>query len=527
VTYLNLLFLSSFTEKTFTKILALIKPPFLGVSKLQNSVTMGDECSARRFLANSFMRHLLIAPLTLRVSRSVLHLVLLAVLTLGLVLAITPASPAQFELPAGFNLSSGGNPPSEVVRLGSIEITPVHSPITGKTLFEVAAPTVYDRGAAEADLTGAVERRAEEVNARVRRATLQRQNPEMDLETLTVTLAKLNGVNVITVQDANYTQPLVLVSVTQTDADYHGVPLEELGETWRQVLDDELRASIQKLSPEQVVKDASRVMTTLLILLGLTIVFVLAKWLLRRYQRQLRQRKKALKEPQNPEILADPQQTNPEVEPEAPVAQQRSHFLQGFKQILNLDRRLNLLSFVQWLLFWLVILMWYVGLFQLFRQVPVLQQYSGGVLGKPIELLAIWFSTGLAIRLVRRLIDRFTTEREGVDLMDFLTFGDAQRRQLRTSTIGGAAKGLATMLILVVGILLALGSLGLPTGSVLAIGGIFGLAISFGSQSLVKDLVNGFLILAEDQFAIGDVIDTGSASGLVENLNLRVTQLLA
>jgi small conductance mechanosensitive channel len=51
------------------------------------------------------------------------------------------------------------------------------------------------------------------------------------------------------------------------------------------------------------------------------------------------------------------------------------------------------------------------------------------------------------------------------------------------------------------------------------------LAISFGSQSLVKDLVNGFLILAEDQFAIGDVIDVGSAAGLVENLNLRVTQL--
>jgi hypothetical protein len=229
VTYLNLLFLSSFTKKTFTKILALIKPPFLGGSKLQNSVTMGDECSARRFLANSFMRHLLIAPLTLRVSRSVLHLVLLAVLTLGLVLAITPASLAQLELPAGFNLSSGGNPPPEVVRLGSIEIAPVHSPITGKMLFEVAAPTVYDRSAAEADLTGAVERRAEEVNARLRRATLQRQNPEMDLETLTVALGKLNGVNVITVQDANYTQPLVLVSVTQTDADYHGVPLEELG----------------------------------------------------------------------------------------------------------------------------------------------------------------------------------------------------------------------------------------------------------------------------------------------------------
>lgn len=52
-----------------------------------------------------------------------------------------------------------------------------------------------------------------------------------------------------------------------------------------------------------------------------------------------------------------------------------------------------------------------------------------------------------------------------------------------------------------------------------------GLAISFGAQSLVKDLVNGCLILAEDQYAMGDVIDLGNVTGQVENLNLRVTQL--
>lgn len=78
---------------------------------------------------------------------------------------------------------------------------------------------------------------------------------------------------------------------------------------------------------------------------------------------------------------------------------------------------------------------------------------------------------------------------------------------------------------MVVAIITALDILGIPTGSVLAIGGLFGLAFSFGSQRLVKDLVNGFLILAEDQYAIGDAIDVGNAVGLVENLNLRVTQL--
>lgn len=207
------------------------------------------------------------------------------------------------------------------------------------------------------------------------------------------------------------------------------------------------------------------------------------------------------------------------------MAQQREAYLQGLDEVVSLDRRLSLLSFMQWLLFWSLVLIWYFGLYQLARQFPVLEQYSRGVLEIPIQLLIIWFFTGFAIRISRRLIDRFTSVQDGGSLAGVLASGDSKRLQLRASTIAGAAKGFATILIVGFGILLALGVLGLPTGSVLAIGGIFGLAISFGSQNLVKDLVNGLLILAEDQFAIGDVVDTGTAAGLVENLNLRVTQL--
>ena len=80
------------------------------------------------------------------------------------------------------------------------------------------------------------------------------------------------------------------------------------------------------------------------------------------------------------------------------------------------------------------------------------------------------------------------------------------------------------VVISVAGLLSVLGVLGVPSSSILAISGLLGLAISFGAQNLVRDLVNGFLILAEDQFAIGDVINVGGYSGAVERLNLRVTQ---
>ena len=457
--------------------------------------------------------------------KRLIRFALVGLLAAVLTMVCTQPSRAQFSLPEGFGQSNGLSPPPEVTRLGNIEVATVHSPISGEELFKIASPTIFDRNADGADLTASVERRAEEVNARLQRAIIDRMEPQMDPETLSVGVGTLNGVTVITAKDSHYTQPLVLVTVTQTDADYHGIPIDQLAQDWRDILETELRTGLQQLTGEALRQDLAAVSRTLLRLAVISVVFLLAKHLMKRYQRRLHQRKKAISEPAVPEVPVDPQEGDPEVDPEARMADQRNHFLQGFDEVLSLDRRLSILSFIQWLLFWLLILILYIGLYRLVRQFPLLERYSSGILQTPIKILGIWFFTGLAIRICRRLIDRFTTEREGFDLGDVLTFGDAQRRQLRASTIAGAAKGLVSILLLSFGILLALGALGLPTGSVLAIGSIFALAISFGSQSLVKDVVNGFLILAEDQFAIGDVIDTGSAAGLVENLNLRVTQL--
>lgn len=449
----------------------------------------------------------------------------LGLLTWAMVLLLASSSLAQFSLPTDLGQPGSFNAPPEVTRLGSIEVAPVNSPITGEVLFRIASPTVYDRSAADAIPAEAVERRAEEVNARIQRATLHRQDPLMDLATLSIDLATLNDASVITVEDDHYTQPLVLVTITPTDADYHGVPISDLGNEWRDILAAELRDAIQQLSPEQFAQDFIRAAMLLGGLVVLTGLLVLAKFWVKRYQKRLHQRKQELSDPPQPEVPKDPQQGKPQSEPAEQVEQQRHHFLQGLNESWGIDRRLNFLSLLQWLLFWLIVVIWYLGVYRIFNLFPYLEQYSDGILGKPIKLLGIWFFAGLAIRVMRRLIDRFTHEREGFDFGDVLTFGDAQRRQLRISTIAGAAKGLVTVLILSAGLLLALGALGLPTGSVLAIGGIFGLAISFGSQSLVKDLVNGFLILAEDQFAIGDVIDIGEAAGLVETLNLRITRL--
>ncbi len=74
------------------------------------------------------------------------------------------------------------------------------------------------------------------------------------------------------------------------------------------------------------------------------------------------------------------------------------------------------------------------------------------------------------------------------------------------------------------GILYSLQALGIPTGQVIALTGVIGLAIYFGSQSLIKDMLNGCLILWEEQYAVGDVIAVGEVSGLVEKWQFSSTK---
>jgi len=95
----------------------------------------------------------------------------------------------------------------------------------------------------------------------------------------------------------------------------------------------------------------------------------------------------------------------------------------------------------------------------------------------------------------------------------------------RLSTVANVLKRLKLVLIYTINILWLLQWLNLIPGSVLLLSAVLALAASFTAQSLVKDFVNGFLILFEVQFRIGDNVKIGMLSGVVENLSLRVTQI--
>lgn len=98
-------------------------------------------------------------------------------------------------------------------------------------------------------------------------------------------------------------------------------------------------------------------------------------------------------------------------------------------------------------------------------------------------------------------------------------------REQRARTLASLLNNIAAVTIGVVGLLTVLTIIGVKIGPILATAGIVGLAISFGAQSLVKDLINGIFILLEGQFGIGDVIRVGEIAGQVEKMTLRATML--
>ena len=99
------------------------------------------------------------------------------------------------------------------------------------------------------------------------------------------------------------------------------------------------------------------------------------------------------------------------------------------------------------------------------------------------------------------------------------------RNHKRVDALSDITNNLIKVVIWLIAIFMILGTLGINLGPLVAGAGIAGIALGFGAQSIVKDFLSGILMLVEDQFGVGDIIDVGEASGVVESLSLRTTRL--
>ncbi|HTI80813.1 MAG TPA: mechanosensitive ion channel domain-containing protein [Acetobacteraceae bacterium] len=139
-----------------------------------------------------------------------------------------------------------------------------------------------------------------------------------------------------------------------------------------------------------------------------------------------------------------------------------------------------------------------------------------------LEALIIVVISDLLWQVVRVLIDtRLNGSAQPIDDLD----GDAVRRQARLRTLLPVLRNFAMVIVLVMASLSALAAMGLQIGPLLAGAGVVGIAVGFGAQTLVRDVISGIFFLVDDAFRVGEYIESGGIRGTVESFSLRSVKL--
>jgi small conductance mechanosensitive channel len=133
-----------------------------------------------------------------------------------------------------------------------------------------------------------------------------------------------------------------------------------------------------------------------------------------------------------------------------------------------------------------------------------------------VRVLVVVAAAYLIVRLARRAVQKVLEQREkGLVKLD-------ERRLGTVSALLGNVIGYVVYFVMV---LMVLAQLGFNLGPVLAGAGIIGLAVGFGAQNLVRDVISGLFIILEDQYAVGDDVAIGNFTGTVQEVGLRITRI--
>jgi len=133
-----------------------------------------------------------------------------------------------------------------------------------------------------------------------------------------------------------------------------------------------------------------------------------------------------------------------------------------------------------------------------------------------LKIVLIVLLTFVALRVARYVSSRvFSAARKKEDI----------EYQKRADTLSSVIRYILVFTVLVVAAITVMGEFGIEIGPILAAAGIVGLAVGFGAQNLVQDVISGFFILLEDQVRVGDVVQIADKGGLVERMTLRLVVL--
>jgi small-conductance mechanosensitive channel len=156
------------------------------------------------------------------------------------------------------------------------------------------------------------------------------------------------------------------------------------------------------------------------------------------------------------------------------------------------------------------------------------------VVFKPIRIVLLIIAAFVLRRVLHRMINRsirqavdrpLTSRSQMAQKLINATTVSAERRKQRLEALGSLAGSAVTFVIFLIAILMILAEMGFNITTLVAGTSVVAVTLAFGMQSIVKDLVSGVFMLVEDQLGVGDYVDMEKASGVVEGIGLRVTEL--
>jgi moderate conductance mechanosensitive channel len=411
----------------------------------------------------------------------------ISAIALTLILVSTPTAFGQTPQLPNRNWPQLNNSLLFINRDEAIETDTVN--LDGYRLLTIAAPATADGNSNPiAQRVKTIENRLEQI-----------VNSNLDRLQVTTQIDKSSSLPVIFVNDR------YLMTVTTLDAQIQGSEAQRVADEYAEILEAALQRARTERQPEFLLRQG-------VMAIGITIGAIVLSGTFATWQRRYQQQKHRL----------EAEITENLTEISEPSDRSDLDTQQIVQQQLSKQRQRNFSDFKRRLLHLGQVVVWGGSIFAILGLFPHTRGLQPSIVSTPLRLAGIAIGTYVLIRLGDLLIDRFF---EAVQKSELLTAGTSQRRALRLSTLSRVLKSVATIILVSTGGLIALSVVGVDLVPLLAGAGIIGLAISFAAQSVVKDTINGFLILVEDQYAVGDVITIGDVSGLVENINLRITQI--
>ncbi len=413
---------------------------------------------------------------------------------------------AQLTLPSTAPAASG------VTRQGAYLLAPIE--LDGATLFQIAAKSTMQPG----QLPIAV--RASDVNSTLQQLIATTGSGAnaitvFDPRTIRVHVRHAGDLDSLEVVDAKHSDPLPIVTITPVDAEYNQTTIDSLATQWQTTLQSALTRALDVRQPAVRRSNAGRVIRVGAILA----VGSLLLWAL---YASLRRRIAALQETIDArERVTEAEQQRVAAEADDAHRRRRRFLALALRNIEPTRRRAIYIAGAEAIL-WGTALAWFTFVtwaFALFPQTsPLAQQIVHGALAIVITVVV----TGLLNRILDVVIARIA----GVWRMrSFVNSEDRARLLLRIPTIARAIAGLKTFVLVFIAVLSVVGALGVPIGSVVTVGGLAAVALSLAAQNIVRDFLNGFLVLLEDQYVVGDFVTINASSGLVERLTLRMVQV--